>query len=60
MPSVSRTMDASCDEMFGVLSDYDGYAEWARTIEECEDLWAVAGLRKDGAESPARISRRAA
>lgn len=38
----------------------DGYAEWTRTIEECEDLWAVAGLRKDGAEAPARISRRAA
>lgn len=37
-----------------------GYAEWTRTIEECEDLWAVAGLRKDGAEAPARISRRAA
>jgi hypothetical protein len=38
----------------------DGYAEWTRTVEECEDLWAVAVLRKDGAEAPARISRRAA
>jgi hypothetical protein len=38
----------------------DGYAEWIRTVEECEDLWAVAGLRKDGAEAPARISRKAA
>src|SRR6185503_11436405 len=38
----------------------DGYSEWARTIEEYEDLCAVAGLRKDGAESPARISRSAA
>ena len=38
----------------------DGYAEWTRTLEECDDLWAVAGLRKDGAEAPARISRRAA
>lgn len=25
-------MDASCDEMFGVLSDYDGYAEWAPDV----------------------------
>ena len=24
-----------------------------RTLEECEDLWTVAGLRKDGAEAPA-------
>ena len=38
----------------------DGYGEWIRTVEECEDLWAVAGLRKDGAEAPARISRKAA
>jgi hypothetical protein len=38
----------------------DGYAEWSRALEECEDLWAVAGLRKDSAEAPARISRKAA
>ena len=38
----------------------DGYAEWTRALEECEDVWAVAGLRKDGAEAPARISRKAA
>ena len=38
----------------------DGYAEWTRALEECEDLWAVAGLRKDNAEAPARISRKAA
>jgi len=37
----------------------DGYAEWTRALEECEDLWAVAGLRKDNAEAP-RISRKAA
>ncbi|HSE03475.1 MAG TPA: hypothetical protein VLK35_04895 [Methylomirabilota bacterium] len=42
------------------LALLDGYVEWSRTLEECEDLWAVAGLRKDGAEAPARISRRAA
>jgi hypothetical protein len=37
-----------------------GYEEWARLLEECEDLWAVAGLRKDSAEAPAPISRKAA
>jgi hypothetical protein len=35
----------------------DGYAEWARAIEECEDLWAVAGLRR---EEPEGAERRAA
>jgi hypothetical protein len=42
------------------LALLDGYGEWSRTLDECEDLWTVAGLRKDGAEAPARISRRAA
>ena len=51
-----------CEERLTALRAalLDGYEEWARTLEECEDLWAVAGLRKDGAETPARISRRAA
>jgi hypothetical protein len=50
-----------CEERLTALRAtlLDGYEEWA-TLEECEDLWAVAGLRKDGAEAPARISRRAA
>lgn len=51
-----------CEERLTALraSLLDAYDEWARTLEECEDLWAVAGLRKDGAEAPARISRKAA
>ena len=36
----------------------DGYAEWARALEECEDLWALAGLRRDADEATER--RRAA
>jgi predicted transcriptional regulator len=24
----------------------EGYAEWARALEECEDLWALAELRQ--------------
>lgn len=36
----------------------DGYAEWARALEECEDLWALAGLRHDADEATER--RRAA
>jgi hypothetical protein len=38
----------------------EAYGEWTCALEECEDLWAVAGLRKDGAEAPTRFSRRAA
>jgi hypothetical protein len=25
----------------------DAYAEWMRALDECEDLWAVAGLRRE-------------
>lgn len=37
----------------------DSYEEWVRLLEECEGLWAVAGLRKDAAEGPP-LSRKAA
>jgi len=33
----------------------DGYAEWARAIEECEDLWALAGLRREAPEAAAQL-----
>ena len=33
----------------------DGYAEWARAIEECEDLWAQAGLRSEAPEAAAQL-----
>ncbi|HKW91806.1 MAG TPA: hypothetical protein VJX92_07900 [Methylomirabilota bacterium] len=36
----------------------DGYAEWLRAVDECEDLWALAGLREDAEEAVA--PRRAA
>jgi hypothetical protein len=51
-----------CEDRLTALREalLDGYAEWTRALEECEDVWAVAGLRKDGAEAPARISRKAA
>jgi len=35
----------------------DGYAEWTRAIAECEDLWALAELRR---EVEPRERRRAA
>jgi len=36
----------------------DSYAEWARALEECEDLWALADLRREADETTER--RRAA
>jgi predicted DNA-binding protein len=36
----------------------EGYVEWARAIEECEDLWALAELRRETEETTER--RRAA
>jgi hypothetical protein len=33
----------------------EGYGEWARAIEECEDLWALAGLRRDAPEGAAQL-----
>ena len=28
----------------------DAYAEWTRALDECEDIWAVAGLRREASE----------
>jgi len=36
----------------------DGYADWLRAVDECEDLWALAGLREDAEDAVA--PRRAA
>ena len=33
----------------------DAYAEWARALDECEDLWAVAGLRREVSEPAAQL-----
>ena len=32
----------------------DAYVEWMRALDECEDLWAVAGLRRE-AEPAAQL-----
>ena len=33
----------------------DGYAEWARALGECEDLWAVADLRRETPDAAAQL-----
>jgi hypothetical protein len=33
----------------------DAYAEWIRALDECEDVWAVAGLRREAPEPVAQL-----
>jgi gamma-glutamyl:cysteine ligase YbdK (ATP-grasp superfamily) len=33
----------------------DGYAEWERAMDECEDLWALAALRDEALEVPTQL-----
>jgi hypothetical protein len=60
-PDLRARMEA-CEGRLSALRAalLEGYDEWARLLEECEGLWAVAGLRKDAAEAPPSLSRKAA
>ena len=52
-------IDRSEDRLSGLRTALlDGYAEWARAIEECEDLWVLAELHRETEEATER--RRAA
>ena len=33
----------------------EGYAEWTRAIDECEDLWALAGLRSEASDAAPQL-----
>jgi hypothetical protein len=58
-PDLKARIERSEDRLTGLRAALlDGYAEWARAIEECEDLWALAGLRRETEEATER--RRAA
>lgn len=61
-PDLKARIERCEDRLTGLRAALlDGYLEWARAIEECEDLWALAGLRQDAAEAPSpQLSRRAA
>lgn len=52
---IDRSEDRLSDLRTALL---DGYAEWARAIEQCEDLWGLAELRRETEETTER--RRAA
>ena len=48
-------IDRSEDRLSGLRTTLlDGYAEWARAIEECEDLWVLAELRREMEEATER------
>lgn len=52
-------IDQSEDRLSGLRAALlDGYVGWARAIEECEDLWVLAELRRETDETTER--RRAA
>jgi hypothetical protein len=38
----------------------DAYARWERTLEDAENLYAIAAWREEAEESPARPQTRAA
>lgn len=61
-PGLEARIERSEDRLTGLRAALlDGYIEWARALEECEDLWALAGLRQDAAEGPPpQLSRKAA
>jgi hypothetical protein len=60
LPSELRArIDRSEDRLSGLRTALlEGYAEWACAIEECEDLWVLAELRRETEEATER--RRAA
>jgi hypothetical protein len=58
-PELRARIDRSEDRLSGLRAALlDGYAEWVKAIEECEDLWVLAELRREADETTER--RRAA
>ena len=58
-PDLKARIERSEERLTGLRATLlDGYAEWARAIDECEDLWALAELRQQTEDATER--RRAA
>ncbi|HEY7654206.1 MAG TPA: hypothetical protein VIG07_15405 [Methylomirabilota bacterium] len=58
-PDLKARIERSEERLTGLRAALlDGYAEWARAIDECEDLWALAELRQQTEDATER--RRAA
>ena len=47
-PDLKARIDRSEDRLTGLRAALlDGYTEWVRAMDECEDLWALAELRQE-------------
>lgn len=47
-PDLRARIERAEDRLTGLRGALlDGYAEWAGAIEECEDLWTLADLRRE-------------
>jgi hypothetical protein len=58
-PDLKARVERSEERLTGLRAALlDGYAEWTRAIDECEDLWALAELRQQTEDATER--RRAA
>jgi hypothetical protein len=52
-PELRARIEQAEDRLTGLRAALlEGYTEWARAIEECEDLWVVAGLRQEAGDAP--------
>jgi hypothetical protein len=51
-PDLKTRIDRAEDRLTALRAALlDGYAEWARALGECEDLWALADLRREAPEA---------
>ena len=58
-PDLKTRIERSEERLTGLRAALlDGYAEWVRAIDECDDLWALAELRQQTEDATER--RRAA
>jgi len=54
-PELKARIDRSEDRLTGLRAALlDGYAEWVRAMDECEDLWALAELRQETEDATER------
>jgi len=54
-PDLKVRIERSEDRLTGLRAALlDGYAEWVRAIDECEDLWALAELRQQTEDATER------
>lgn len=54
-PDLKARIERSEERLTGIPAALlEGYAEWGRALGECEDLWALAGLRREADEAAAQ------